>query len=59
MRYIAKQTLRGRIAVGTRADLVLINGDPSVNIAATRDIVGVWKLGVRFSRDSGERNEGH
>jgi imidazolonepropionase-like amidohydrolase len=43
---------RGRIAVGTRADLVLINGDPTVNITATRDIVGVWKLGVRYSRYS-------
>ena len=48
---------RGRIAVGKRADLLLINGDPTVNITATRDIVGVWKLGVRYSRYSGERNE--
>ncbi|MEW6737805.1 MAG: amidohydrolase family protein [Acidobacteriota bacterium] len=37
---------RGHIAEGVRADLVLVNGDPSVNINATRDIVGVWKLGV-------------
>jgi imidazolonepropionase-like amidohydrolase len=48
---------RGRIAVGTRADLVLISGDPTVDIKATRDIVGVWKLGTRFSRYSAERNE--
>ena len=48
---------RGRIAAGIRADLLLINGDPTVNITATRDIVGVWKLGVRYSRYSGERNE--
>ena len=48
---------RGRIAVGTRADLVLISGDPTVDIKATRDIVGVWKLGRRFSRYSAERNE--
>jgi imidazolonepropionase-like amidohydrolase len=48
---------RGRIAVGISADLLLINGDPTVNITATRDIVGVWKLGVRYSRYSGERNE--
>jgi imidazolonepropionase-like amidohydrolase len=41
---------RGRIAVGQRADLLLVNGDPTVNITATRDIVGVWKLGSRFSR---------
>src|SRR6266545_1818885 len=32
---------RGRIAAGIRADLLLINGDPTVNITATRDIVGV------------------
>lgn len=42
---------RGRIAVGRRADLVLINGDPTIDIKATRDIAGVWKLGVRFSRN--------
>jgi imidazolonepropionase-like amidohydrolase len=41
---------RGRIAVGQRADLLLVNGDPSVNITATRNIVGVWKLGSRFTR---------
>ncbi len=46
---------RGRIAVGRRADLLLINGDPTVNITATRDIVGVWKLGVRYSRYSGAK----
>lgn len=44
---------RGRIAVGTRADLLLINGNPTVNITSTRDIVGVCKLGVRYSRYSG------
>ncbi|MCM3870121.1 MAG: amidohydrolase family protein [Pyrinomonadaceae bacterium] len=43
---------RGRIGVGVRADLLLINGDPTANITATRDIVGVWKLGVRYSRYS-------
>ncbi len=37
---------RGRIAEGVRADLVLVNGDPTIDITATRDIVGVWKLGV-------------
>ena len=38
---------RGRIAPGLRADLLLVNGDPTLEITATRDIVGVWKLGVR------------
>lgn len=41
---------RGRIAVGKRADLVLVNGDPTRDITATRDIVGVWKGGVAFDR---------
>jgi hypothetical protein len=42
---------RGRIAKGMRADLVLVNGDPSVDITATRAIDGVWKQGVRADRD--------
>ena len=45
---------RGRIAVGTRADLLLVNGDPTADIKMTRDIVGVWKLGVRLSRYSAD-----
>jgi imidazolonepropionase-like amidohydrolase len=46
---------RGRIAEGKRADLLLVNGDPSVDIKATRDIVGVWKLGVQYTRPSSPR----
>jgi imidazolonepropionase-like amidohydrolase len=41
---------RGRIAPGLRADLVLVNGDPTVDVAAARDIVGVWKRGVAVDR---------
>jgi imidazolonepropionase-like amidohydrolase len=41
---------RGRIAAGTRADLLLVNGDPTTDIAATRDIVSVWKAGVAVDR---------
>jgi imidazolonepropionase-like amidohydrolase len=41
---------RGRIAPGLRADLVLVNGDPSTNIRATRDIAGVWKAGQQIDR---------
>ena len=37
---------RGRIAPGLRADLVLVNGDPTSDILATRDIAGIWKQGV-------------
>jgi imidazolonepropionase-like amidohydrolase len=43
---------RGRIAEGLRADLLLINGDPTANVSATRDIVGIWKLGVPYARMS-------
>jgi imidazolonepropionase-like amidohydrolase len=42
---------RGRLEPGLRADLLLVRGDPTVDITATRDIVGVWKNGVRLPRD--------
>jgi imidazolonepropionase-like amidohydrolase len=41
---------RGRIAPGLRADLVLVSGDPTTDILATRAVVGVWKRGVRLDR---------
>ena len=41
---------RGRIAPGRRADLVLVDGDPTADITATRAIVEVWKGGVRLDR---------
>lgn len=43
---------RGRIARGMRADLLLVSGDPTTDILATRDIAGVWKEGVRFDRSA-------
>jgi imidazolonepropionase-like amidohydrolase len=43
---------RGRIEVGRRADLLLVNGDPSKDIRASRDIVGVWVAGRRIDRES-------
>ena len=45
---------RGRIAAGLRADLLLVNGDPTRDITATRDIAGIWKLGVPHQRRSAE-----
>jgi imidazolonepropionase-like amidohydrolase len=45
-------TDRGRIAPGLRADLLLVNGDPTVNIKATRDIRAVWKTGVPVDRQA-------
>ncbi|MGW5261462.1 amidohydrolase family protein [Microbispora sp. NPDC004025] len=38
---------RGRIAPGMRADLLLVDGDPTRDITATRAIAGVWRRGVR------------
>jgi imidazolonepropionase-like amidohydrolase len=40
-------TDRGVIEAGRRADLLLIEGDPLQDIAATRAIRGVWVAGVR------------
>jgi len=43
---------RGRIAPGLRADLLLVEGDPTEDITATRKIVGVWKEGVKINREA-------
>lgn len=36
---------RGSIAIGARADLLLVDGNPSVDIRDTRRTAGVWKNG--------------
>ena len=41
---------RGAIRPGLRADLVLVEGDPTRDILATRRIVAVWKRGVPATR---------
>ncbi|HEX6999800.1 MAG TPA: amidohydrolase family protein [Gammaproteobacteria bacterium] len=41
---------RGRIESGRRADLLLVEGDPTEDIRATRRIVRVWKSGVPIDR---------
>jgi imidazolonepropionase-like amidohydrolase len=46
---------RGAIRPGLRADLVLVEGDPTQNILATRNIVAVWKRGIRVQRASSRR----
>ncbi|KAI1269489.1 hypothetical protein F5Y18DRAFT_370182 [Xylariaceae sp. FL1019] len=38
---------RGRVEMGLKADLVLVEGDPTVNISATRKIRQVWSAGVK------------
>jgi imidazolonepropionase-like amidohydrolase len=43
---------RGTIAPDKRADLLLVEGDPTADIKATRKIAGVWKLGVAVDRDA-------
>lgn len=48
-------TDRGRIAPGMRADLVLVDGDPTRDIVATRRIVTVWKRGVAVERARHDR----
>jgi imidazolonepropionase-like amidohydrolase len=42
-------TDRGRIAPGLRADLLLVEGDPTTDITATTKIVHVWRAGVLVS----------
>ena len=41
---------RGRVAVGRRADLLLVDGDPTRDIEATRAIVAIWKNGYPIDR---------
>jgi imidazolonepropionase-like amidohydrolase len=43
---------RGRIAPGLRADLLLVEGDPTADILATRRIAAVWKAGARLDREA-------
>lgn len=39
----------GRIASGLRANLLLVEGDPTTNISDTLSILGVWRGGVALS----------
>lgn len=43
---------RGRITAGLRADLILVDGDPTRDINATRNIVTIWKNGAVFNRNA-------
>lgn len=41
---------RGRIARGKRADLILVDGDPTKDITLTRRLVAIWKNGYPIDR---------
>jgi imidazolonepropionase-like amidohydrolase len=43
-------TDRGRIEPGLAADLLLVHGDPTDEITATRNIRGIWRRGAQFDR---------
>lgn len=43
---------RGHIAPGMRADLLLVDGNPSKDIETTRGIVSIWKNGYLQSGDA-------
>lgn len=44
---------RGRIVPGKRADLVLVEGDPTTDITAVRAIATIWKNGHALQRTLG------
>jgi imidazolonepropionase-like amidohydrolase len=43
---------RGRIAPGKRADLLLVSGDPTNDIRATRNVVAIFRSGARLDREA-------
>jgi enamidase len=47
-RYLGRDTRVGSIAVGKQADLVVIDGDPTSNIADVRKVETVFKQGVGY-----------
>jgi len=49
-RFLEKAADFGRIAPGMQADLLLVEGDPLVDISATERIVAVWQGGRKLLR---------
>lgn len=42
---------RGRVAEGLRADLLLVDGDPTANIGDTLNTRAIWRRGTRLAND--------
>ena len=51
--FLDKEKSYGRVAPGQRADLVLVKGDPTVEISATASIVEVFQAGRKLTRTIG------
>ncbi|HEY0584620.1 MAG TPA: CIA30 family protein [Pseudoduganella sp.] len=49
--------MRGQVAKGYKADVVLVDGDPTTDILATRRIVEVWKDGEIVSPARAKKQE--
>jgi len=49
-RVLTPEGALGAIEVGAWADLVLVDGDPTKDIQATRNITGVWQRGRKVQR---------
>lgn len=47
-KYLGREAMVGTLAVGKQADLVLVTGDPSTNVADVRRVETVFKAGVGF-----------
>ncbi|MBN2012947.1 tetratricopeptide repeat protein [candidate division KSB1 bacterium] len=45
-------TEQRRIQPGNHADLLLVSGDPTNDILATRNIIAIWKDGVKIDREA-------
>jgi imidazolonepropionase-like amidohydrolase len=48
-RYLGREARVGSIAKGKQADLVVVNGDPSANIADIRKVDTVFRQGIGFN----------
>lgn len=54
-RFAGAEGVFGTVTLGARADLVLLDADPRADIAATRRIAGVMRLGTYYPADELQR----